>query len=472
MQLVFASPWILALAPLALGLVWWWYRRRRPLERRVAGLWLWQKAQRKGRARRRLDLRLVLLLLAALLTLLALAGPEARLQRPGPLVVVLDTSASMAATDLLPSRMERAKSLAQRYLTSAPRAVLVAADRPPQTFGPAPGRSLVGALAQVQPKPHSARLDEALARGRALLPEARTLVISDKPPPQGADGYLNVAGNGFNVGISAIGPGFVAVANAGPGVWRGEVEVDGRRYPLEVPARGFAGLEVASATPSARLVVQDALALDDQARFSRRRVRVESPPSPALDRLLELLGTVRGNPAEVVFAQGTPGREPTRFTVFFAQEARGQAAVFDAERTLPYLRGVELVGYTLQIPPPPSSPGWRPLAWSEEDVALAWYHPSGVYLPPLDRLKDLPAFPVLLYNLVAPLGEQRSGLLLPEETLLPRPVPDLPLPPGLRLGLAPWLALAAALVLALEFYLFQYRPLRARMEPQAQVPGA
>lgn len=431
----------------------------------MAGLWLWRKAPRKGRARRRFDLRLFLLLLAASLVLLALSGPEASLQRPGPLVVVLDTSASMAATDLSPSRMERAKTLARRHLVAAPRAVLVA---PPQVFGPAPGPSLVGALERIQPRPHRARLDEVLARGRALLPEARTLVISDSPPPQGADGYLNVAGNGANVGISAIGPGFVAVANAGPGVWRGEVEVDGRRYPLEVPARGFTGLEVASATPSARLVGQDALALDDQARFSRRRVRVESFPAPALERLLALLQTAQGSPGEVVLAQGPPRQEPTRFTVFFAQQALGQAAVFDTERTLPYLRGVELVGYTLQIPPPPPAPGWRPLAWSEEEVALAWYHPNGVYLPPLERLKDLPAFPVLLHNLIAPLGELRSGLLLPEETLLPRPIPDLPLPPGLRLGLAPWLALAAALALVLEFYLFQYRPLRARPEPLAQ----
>ncbi|MDW8426853.1 MAG: BatA domain-containing protein, partial [Meiothermus sp.] len=66
MRVAFGLPWLLLLLPPVLGLVWWWYRRRRPPERRVAGLWLWQKALRKGRARRRFDLRLFLLLLSAL----------------------------------------------------------------------------------------------------------------------------------------------------------------------------------------------------------------------------------------------------------------------------------------------------------------------------------------------------------------------------------------------------------------------
>ncbi|RDI94779.1 VWA domain-containing protein [Meiothermus sp. QL-1] len=461
MQLAFALPWALVLIPPALGLIWWWYRRRRPPERRVAGLWLWQRALRKGRARRRLDLRLLLLLLAALLGFLALSGPSLSLERPGPLIVVLDTAASMAATDLPPSRFQRALELARAHLQKAPQAVLVLPGDPPQVFGPAPGSSLVPALEQAAPRAQSTDLAQALAQGQARLPQAPSLVISDKPPPPGSDGYLNVAGNGPNVGISAIGPGFVAVANAGPGLWRGEVWVNGRRYPLEVPARGFASLEVPQATLEARLLLQDSLGLDDEARFTRRAVRVEvSGEAPALERVLRLLGTARGSPGEMVFELGTPRREPSRFTVFFAREASGQATVFDVERTLPYLRGVELVGYSLRIPPAPQAPGWRPLAQSETGQALAWYHPNGLYLPPVESLQDLPAFPVLLYNLVAPRGEQRSGLLRAEETLLPRPIPSQPLPPGLTLSLGPPLALLAALVLGLELLLFQ-RPRRA-----------
>ncbi|ADD28854.1 vWA domain-containing protein [Meiothermus ruber] len=472
MQVAFGLPWPLLLLPLVLGLVWLWYRRRQPPLRNAAGLWLWQKAIRKGRARRRFDLRLAMLLLAALLAGLALTAPRVSLDRPGELVLVLDVSASMAATDVAPSRLERAKTLARERLAASPRAVLVVASSQVQTFGPAPGRSLLNQLANLQPAATGADLPAAIARGRAQLPSAPVLTITDQPPPPQTDGYLNVAGNGSNVGITAIGPGFVALANAGPGLWRGEVLVDGRRYTLEVPASGYASLEVPSSTPSARIVGSDALALDNEAGFSRRLVRVEvSGRSPALERLLALLGTSRGSPAEIAFEIGTPRRSPSRFTVFFAEQARGQAPVFDVERTLPYLRGVELVGYSLRIPPRPEAPGWRPLASSETGQALAWYHPNGLYLPPAESLQDLPAFPVLLYNLIAPRGELRRGLLNANETLLPRPSPDRPLPPALTVEMAPWLALLAALVLAAEFYLFQYRPLRGRLQaPVAQHP--
>jgi hypothetical protein len=433
----------------------------------MAGLWLWQRAIRKGKARRRLDLRLFLLLLAALLGLLALSAPEVSLNRPGELVVVLDASASMAATDVAPSRFERAKQMAREHLAASPRAALVIAGDQIQTFGPGLGRNLLGSLEGLQPAASSTNLETAIARGRALLPDARVLTIADQPAPAGTDGYLNVAGSGVNVGITAIGPGFVAVANAGPGLWRGELLVDGRPYALGVPARGFSSLEVHSATPSARIVGNDALALDNQARFSRRLVRVEvTGRSPALERLLVLLGTSRGAPGEMVFEMGTPRREPSQFTVFFAQESTGQAAVFDLERTLPYLRGAELVGFSLRIPPPPQAPNWRPLAISETGQPLAWFHPNGVYLPPAESLQDLPAFPVLIYNLVAPRGELRSGLLTPSETLLPRPSPDQPLPPTLRVQLAPWLALLAVLVLAAELYFFQYRARRDYPQPQ------
>jgi hypothetical protein len=466
-QLAFGLPWFLLLVPPVLGLVWWWYRRRRPPERKMAGVWLWQKAIRKGKARRRFDLRLFVLLLSALLGLLALSVPEVSLHRPGELVVVLDASASMAATDVSPSRLERAREIAREHLAASPRAVLVIASSQIQAYGPALGRNLVDNLAGLEASNSEADLRTAVARGKALLPGARVLTIADQAVPPGSDGYINVAGHGANLGITAIGPGFVAVANAGPGPWRGELLVDGRRYGLEVPARGFSSLEVPSATPTARIVGSDALALDNEARFSRRLVRVEvSGRSPALERLLALLGTSRGSPGEMVFEIGTPRREPSRFTVFFAAQTRGQALVFDVERTLPYLRGAELVGYRLRIPPPPAAPNWQPLAISETGQALAWYHPSGVYLPPAESLQDLPAFPVLIYNLVAPRGELRSGLLTPAETLLPRPSPDQSLPPTLTVGLAPWLALLAALLLAVEFYYFQYRAGRERLEPQ------
>lgn len=150
--------------------------------RQAAGLWLWQKAIRKGRARRRFDLRLFMLLLATLLAGLALTAPRVLLDRPGELVLVLDASASMAATDVAPSRLERAKALARERLAASPRAVLVVAGSQVQTFGPAPGRSLLNQLASLQPTATGTDLPAAIARGRAWLPNAPVLTITDQAP--------------------------------------------------------------------------------------------------------------------------------------------------------------------------------------------------------------------------------------------------------------------------------------------------
>lgn len=458
-QLAFALPWLLLALPPVLGLIWWWYRRRRPPERKVAGLWLWQKALRQGRARRKFDIRLFLLLLAASLAILALSAPKLSLDQPGELVVVISASASMSATDVSPSRLDKAKEEARKRLEFAPRAVLVVAGSEPQAFGPALGRSLLGPLAQIRAEDRTGDLERGIARGKALLPDARILVVADTPAPKGADGYVNVAGNGQNVGITAVETGFVALANSGPGLWKGQVNVDGKAYSVQVPAGGYASLEVPLTSFRARIAGNDVLRLDDEAAFSRRLVRVQvSGSSPALERLLGLLGTLRGSPAELAFEIGTPKAVPKEFTVYFARTSSGQATVYDVERTLPYLRGAELVGYTLSIPPKPGGTGWQPLATSATGQALAWYSAGGLYLPPAETLQNIPAFPVLLYNLITPRSAVPKGLLASSQTLLPRPTPNRPLPPTRTVQLAPWLALLAALTLIAEFYFFQYRP--------------
>lgn len=469
----FLFPWVLALLPFLWLLVYLLYRRRSPPTRNIAGLWLWRRALGQGQSRRRWDLRLALLLSASGLALAALAQPELAAAKAGLLVVVVDASASMAATDVAPNRLGQAKTLARPWLASSPKAVLVRAGDEPEAFGPAPGRALLPALQGLKAGDKGAGLEAALALGSRLLPGARTLIISDSPDPPASDGYLNVAAGGANAGITAVAPGFLALANSGPAPYSGEVLVNGRRYSVKVPSSGFATLEVPEDTFEARLIAQDALAQDNQASFKRQSVRVKlEDGSPALERLLLLLGAVPGNSGVIAFSNQPPEQDPKIFTVYFAREGTKEALVVDAERTLPYLRGVELVGYNLSIPPRPPE-GWRPLIAGAGGVTLAWYHPQGLYLPRLESLQDLPAFPVLVYNLVAPYSQVRQGLLSAEETLLPRPSPSRPLAPTDIYPLAPWLALLAALILLLEWWLFsRHKELMDTREAAGQVSRA
>ena len=69
-----------------------------------------------------------LFLLSLLIILLALARPQAQVSLPrveGTVIMVLDVSASMGATDVDPSRLEVAKAAAREFIQSQPETVKI-----------------------------------------------------------------------------------------------------------------------------------------------------------------------------------------------------------------------------------------------------------------------------------------------------------------------------------------------------------
>ena len=121
----FQSPWfLLALLAVPAALVALALARRRPdryVVRFPATATLGAIIPRQGRARRALPTILLCLALAALA--LALARPEATVAVPNErasVVLVTDTSGSMNATDVEPSRLSAAKAAGQRFLDAVP----------------------------------------------------------------------------------------------------------------------------------------------------------------------------------------------------------------------------------------------------------------------------------------------------------------------------------------------------------------
>ncbi|WP_457637238.1 vWA domain-containing protein [Oceanithermus sp.] len=456
-----------------LPLVWYWYRRHGLRERPATALWLIERGKRRYRRRRRLDLRLLALLTSLLLVILALSGPSLKLTGSGKLVVVIDASGSMAARDRNgKSRLDAAKERAAKLLAKSDEAVLVRAGMKPRAFGPTKGTALLAELEKIRAGDSAADLEAATALGRRMLPRAPVLVVSDAPPPDSCDGYLNVAGNGQNAGITALGTDFAVVFNAGPALWKGRLQSEGESYELQIPPQQYAVVRFGEQVDSrrARIGGGDVLSLDDLAFYESPSAIVElRAPSPELERALLAVGARPGTGSPLaVITSGTPPATPgTRPTAYFASEYGQAVTAADVVPTDPLTRGVNLAGVTLHPPAPPPGSGWRALARDSSGRPLLWRRGEELYLPPAADWKNQPALVVLLYNWLTPLANRNlplgtDGVLRPSlragkayslasatETNLPRPGPDRPRITLAARDVSGWLAMLAGLLLIL-----------------------
>lgn len=321
----FLAPAALALAALLPVVIAMYLLKLRRVDQVVPSVYLWRRTIRDveanapwQRLRRNLLLFLQLLFLAAMV--LALARPFT--WRAGiasqAAIFILDVSASMAATDVTPNRLEAAKSQAIQLINGLPegaRITVIAAGEGAQVLvastqdrrvahqaiegiRPTNGRGdlttalqLASAIAARQPDTEIVILSD----GRAILPQNLTV--------KGRLRYLPAGISGENQAISLLSlepaPGagltaFAQVTNYGETAVKRRLEfyADGtllNAYSLELPARGqravLAGDLPPVASIEARLTTlecpgdprgdcpQDALPLDDRAWAVHRITR-------------------------------------------------------------------------------------------------------------------------------------------------------------------------------------------------------
>ncbi len=118
--------WLLLALPLLVLTYWWLLRRRRQLAVRYASLALVKEAMGQRMWRRHVPPVLLLLAIAAML--LASARPVASLMLPNlqqTIILAMDVSGSMRATDVKPNRLIASQNAAKAFLTELPRQVKV-----------------------------------------------------------------------------------------------------------------------------------------------------------------------------------------------------------------------------------------------------------------------------------------------------------------------------------------------------------
>lgn len=272
----FLTPLAFALGALALPIIALYMLRLRRIEQPISSTFLWQQLVRNREANapwQRLRLSWLLLL-----QLLALAALVAALARPfqtistitgGRIVLLLDASASMGATDVTPSRFAQARQVALEMvdaLGADDTMTVIRVAAVPEVLAAASRDKMVlrQAIADAGPGDAGADWLAALtlaAAGAVGVSELKVVIVSDGglpadlPPVPGDVRYVPVGAEAGNLAISALAtdslPGrppqlFARISNYGDQDTEVilDVRLDGsdvlytaRRYA--VPARGY-----------------------------------------------------------------------------------------------------------------------------------------------------------------------------------------------------------------------------------------
>lgn len=340
------TPLALALGALAIPILMLYMLRLRREEMPISSTFLWQKLVRDREAnapwqRLRLSwlLLLQLLILAALVLALARPYRTVRTITTGRIVLLLDASASMQATDERPSRFERARTIGLDLVdTLGPddTMTVIRVAEVPEVLAAASRDKLVlrQAIRAAQPGSAAADWDAALtlaAAGAVGVDELKVVVISDGglppdlPAVPGDVRFVPVGARADNLAIAALAvaqlPGqppqlFLRIANYGDR--DAEVILDlrvderdalytARRYT--VPANGYRDVFelalpdsfetlTAQLTLPANAPTDDYLSLDDRAyavrdRAGAGRVLLITPGNRFVEQILRSLRGVQ-----------------------------------------------------------------------------------------------------------------------------------------------------------------------------------
>ena len=221
----FLTPIAFALAALLPIIVAMYFLKLRREDHLVSSTYLWQRLVRDYEAnapwqRLRRNLLLVLQLLFLIALVLALARPFVRTKGAAgqSLILIVDTSTSMAATDVQPSRLDIAKAHSKELVATVAdnaRVTVIAAGPLPQVIvsRAQDRRQIRDAIDSLQIKHGGSDLSTALSLASAMAArqtQAEVVILSDgqvdmpETEVPAAVRYLPVGEHGDNQAVSAV----------------------------------------------------------------------------------------------------------------------------------------------------------------------------------------------------------------------------------------------------------------------------
>lgn len=301
------------LIPLGAAIIVLYLLKMRRKDIRVPATFLWPQMTYEIRAnslfqKLRLSLLLFLQLLAILLIVLGLAQPQVKRKGLGGevTVLVIDSSASMSATDIAPSRFEHAKQVATNIINQAKagdRLCVIEAGPVPRVVFPL-SVDLAGirqALKSIRANDTESDVGEAMRLAVSLTAKqgsARIVLLSDGvfgeisnfSPGKARVDFERIGKDDANVAISSFGTSespkgrlaFCNLKNYGkmPSLGTLTFKADGILFnsmKVEVPAKGSLGKTIG--VPSGAKVIEALLANEDNLNSDNYAVSLADPGS-------------------------------------------------------------------------------------------------------------------------------------------------------------------------------------------------
>ncbi|HEV8352845.1 MAG TPA: VWA domain-containing protein [bacterium] len=294
-----AALWLLVLLPVIV-LLYMLRARRQDVD--VSSTLLWQRARADLAAQRpvrRLERSILLLLqlLAVTLAAAALSRPQLPLAGGGRgTVIVLDTSASMQATDVRPSRFAAAAAQAAAAALRSAGPVMLIEAGPRASIAVPYGRpdAVVAALAGASPTDGPGRIEQAVALGLGQRLDGvppQVLVFTDRAAaPLPGVTYRVVGTSGANVAVTGLhtesagtSTRVVVRLRALGGAARTvplELTLDGARVLRRSVSLPAAGEAVVSAVVNGSGVLRARVDADDALRVDNTRAAIIGRPRP------------------------------------------------------------------------------------------------------------------------------------------------------------------------------------------------
>lgn len=466
----FAAPLALLLGLLAVPLVLLYLLKPRREQLVVPSTFLWRQALEEVQAnapwqRLRRNLLLLLQLLILALLVLALARPlvPSSVAPGGDLVIVLDTSQSMAATDRNPTRFEAGKERVRQLVAEAgvgSRVALMTGGPQPRLIAEPTSDKAVAlrAVSELDAPYGESNLRDAVILARSVAGQMKdpTILLVGDGGPSATEvpsvpypvRFDSISGEGANAAILGLSARsglsgrqlWASIGNWGPARSTTlSLSVDGRLFDarqLNLPAGGITGVEVGDLPPGeaveARLDTEDALAADNTAwhvtaQGAPTRVLLYGEESRFLERALSLLPDIEvfksqpGAPLEAdydvyVIAGAVPTKLPEGNLLLLGPENSALLPVEGVEEGLAVtsqstdnilLRFVDLRSISIARASRLSAPDWMEILASSGDLPLLVAGETEgrrvAALAFMPEESDLPlqvAFPLLVDNLV------------------------------------------------------------------------